>query len=133
MTRRPPRSTRTDTPFPYTTLFRSKAILRAGAYELIARGDVPVGAVVSAYVDVAKAFFDGREAGVAKGPLDAIGKDVRAKGSGLLPPPRAELVPAHRFLARRQQPGRPFSKPRPTVAWHTRGAKFLAPQAPPTP
>ena len=56
-----------------------KAILRAGAYELIARGDVPVGAVVSEYVDVAKAFFDGREAGFANGLLDAIGKDVRAK------------------------------------------------------
>jgi N utilization substance protein B len=34
-----------------------KAILRAGSYELMARGDVPVGAVVSEYVDVAKAFF----------------------------------------------------------------------------
>ena len=54
-----------------------KAILRAGAYELIARGDVPVGAVVSEYVDVAKAFFDAREAGFANGLLDAIGKDVR--------------------------------------------------------
>src|SRR3546814_6672461 len=32
MIRRPPRSTRTDTLFPYTTLFRSvRAILRAGA------------------------------------------------------------------------------------------------------
>ena len=56
-----------------------KAILRAGAYELLARGDVPVGAVVSEYVDVAKAFFDTREAGFANGLLDAIGKDVRAK------------------------------------------------------
>ncbi|WP_077147828.1 transcription antitermination factor NusB [Sphingopyxis sp. KK2] len=56
-----------------------KAILRAGAYELMARGDVPVGAVVSEYVDVAKAFFDTREAGFANGLLDAIGKDVRAK------------------------------------------------------
>src|SRR3546814_10404316 len=54
-----------------------KAILRAGAYELIARGAVPVGAVVSEYVDVAKAFFAGREAGFANGLLDAIGKDVR--------------------------------------------------------
>jgi N utilization substance protein B len=54
-----------------------KAILRAGAYELMARGDVPVGAVVSEYVDVAKAFFDTREAGFANGLLDAIGKDVR--------------------------------------------------------
>ena len=54
-----------------------KAILRAGAYELIARGDVPVGAVVSEYVVVAKAFFDAREAGFANGLLDAIGKDAR--------------------------------------------------------
>ena len=46
----------------------------------LASGDVPVGAVVSEYVDVAKAFFDGREAGFANGLLDAIGKDVRAKG-----------------------------------------------------
>ena len=56
-----------------------KAILRAGAYELMARSDVPVGAVVSEYVDVAKAFFDTREAGFANGLLDAIGKDVRPK------------------------------------------------------
>src|SRR3546814_18815184 len=31
MIRRPPRSTRTDTLFPYTTLFRSPAILERGA------------------------------------------------------------------------------------------------------
>src|SRR3546814_2210503 len=31
MKRRPPRSTRTDTLFPYTTLFRSRAELRAGS------------------------------------------------------------------------------------------------------
>jgi N utilization substance protein B len=54
-----------------------KAILRAGSYELLARTDVPVGAVVSEYVDVAKAFFDAREAGFANGLLDAIGKDAR--------------------------------------------------------
>ncbi|MGL3819613.1 transcription antitermination factor NusB [Sphingopyxis sp. R3-92] len=54
-----------------------KAILRAGSYELLARSDVPIGAVVSEYVDVAKAFFDAREAGFANGLLDAIGKDVR--------------------------------------------------------
>src|SRR3546814_5122141 len=66
-----------------------KAILRAGAYELIARGDVPVGAVVSEYVDVAKAFFDGREAGFANGLLDATGKDVRATGCSVLSAVRA--------------------------------------------
>lgn len=56
-----------------------KAILRAGAYELIAREDVPIGAAVSEYVDVAKAFFSGREPAFANGLLDAIGKAVRAK------------------------------------------------------
>lgn len=54
-----------------------KAILRAGTYELLARHDVPVGAIVSEYVDVAKAFFEGREPAFANGLLDAIGKDVR--------------------------------------------------------
>src|SRR4030095_16889831 len=34
-----------------------RAILRAGAYELIARADVPVGSVISEYVDVAHAFY----------------------------------------------------------------------------
>lgn len=56
-----------------------KAILRAGVYELIAREDVPIGAVVSEYVDVAKAFFSAREPAFANGLLDAIGKQVRAK------------------------------------------------------
>jgi len=55
-----------------------KAILRAGTYELIARPDVPKGAVVNEYVDVAKAFFDAREAGFVNGLLDAIGGEVRA-------------------------------------------------------
>lgn len=54
-----------------------KAILRAGGYELIARADVPTGAVVSEYVDVAKAFFDAREAGFVNGVLDAVARDVR--------------------------------------------------------
>lgn len=54
-----------------------KAILRAGTFELIGRGDVPIGAVVSEYVDVAKAFFSGREPGFANGLLDAVAKDVR--------------------------------------------------------
>src|SRR3546814_14117137 len=35
MIRRPPRSTRTDTLFPYTTLFRSLAILRARAGDYV--------------------------------------------------------------------------------------------------
>src|SRR3546814_10851486 len=37
MIRRPPRSTRTDTPFPYTTLFRSERILFAAIKETLKR------------------------------------------------------------------------------------------------
>ena len=54
-----------------------RAILRSGAYELIARADVPVGSVISEYVDVAHAFYDKRESGFVNGLLDAIAKDVR--------------------------------------------------------
>ena len=52
-------------------------ILRAGAYELIARADVPVGTAISEYVDVAHAFFDEREAKFVNGVLDAVAKNVR--------------------------------------------------------
>ncbi|MFZ5746500.1 MAG: transcription antitermination factor NusB [Pseudomonadota bacterium] len=54
-----------------------RQILRAGAYELIARNDVPTGAVISEYLDVADAFYDRREKGFANGLLDAIAKEVR--------------------------------------------------------
>lgn len=59
-----------------------RAILRAGAYELIARPDVPVGSVISEYVDVAHAFFDKRESGFVNGLLDAIAKEVRPARDG---------------------------------------------------
>ena len=54
-----------------------RQILRAGAYELIARIDVPTGSVISEYVDVAHAFYDKREAAFVNGLLDAIAKEVR--------------------------------------------------------
>jgi N utilization substance protein B len=56
-----------------------RAILRAGAYELMARPDVPVASVISEYVDVAHAFYDKRESGFVNGLLDAIAKEVRLK------------------------------------------------------
>jgi N utilization substance protein B len=55
-----------------------KAILRAGTYELLSRVDVPKGAVISEYVDVAHAFYERREAGFVNGLLDAIAREVRA-------------------------------------------------------
>ena len=54
-----------------------RQILRAGAYELVARIDVPTGSVISEYVDVAKAFYDKRESGFVNGLLDAVAKAVR--------------------------------------------------------
>jgi len=54
-----------------------RAILRAGAYELLARADVPVASIISEYVDVAHAFFDKRESGFVNGLLDAIAKEAR--------------------------------------------------------
>jgi transcription antitermination protein NusB len=54
-----------------------RQILRAGAYELAARIDVPTGSVISEYVDVAHAFYDKREAAFVNGMLDAVAKDVR--------------------------------------------------------
>ena len=55
-----------------------RAILRAGAYELLARSDVPVASVISEYVDVAHAFYDKRESGFVNGLLDSIAKEARA-------------------------------------------------------
>jgi N utilization substance protein B len=54
-----------------------RAILRAGTYELLARADVPVGSVISEYVDVAHAFYDKRESGFVNGLLDAVAKQAR--------------------------------------------------------
>src|SRR5689334_3540370 len=59
-----------------------RAILRAGAYELVARPDVPIASVISEYVDVAHAFYDKRESGFVNGLLDAIAKDARPAKAG---------------------------------------------------
>src|SRR3546814_1758664 len=51
MIRRPPRSTRTDTLFPYTTLFRSEARARFEAAEIVSRPDsVLLPGLVNAHV-----------------------------------------------------------------------------------
>jgi N utilization substance protein B len=55
-----------------------RAILRAGAYELDGRRDVPARVVVSEYVDVAHAFLDGEETGMVNAVLDALARSLRA-------------------------------------------------------
>lgn len=55
-----------------------RQILRAGAYELIARIDVPARAVINEYVELADAFFDGSEPGFVNAVLDRLGRRYRS-------------------------------------------------------
>jgi len=55
-----------------------RAILRAGAYELSRRSDVPTEVVIDEYVELAKSFFEGPEPGFVNGALDAVAQDVRS-------------------------------------------------------
>src|SRR5437588_1632848 len=57
-----------------------RAVLRAGAYELGHRNDVPARVVVSEYVDVARAFVDRDETGLVNAVLDPIAGRFRAGG-----------------------------------------------------
>jgi transcription antitermination protein NusB len=54
-----------------------RAILRAGAYELDHRRDVPARVVVSEYVDVAHAFVDADETGMINAVLDQLARQIR--------------------------------------------------------
>ncbi len=54
-----------------------RAILRAGAFELASRPDVPGRVVISEYVEVAKAFFEEEVPGMVNGVLDALARKLR--------------------------------------------------------
>jgi N utilization substance protein B len=54
-----------------------RAILRAGAYELTERKDVPARVVIAEYVDVAKAFFEDEVPGMVNAVLDALARGMR--------------------------------------------------------
>ena len=67
-----------------------RAVLRAGAYELMARIDVPARVVISEYLDIAHAFFAGKEPGLVNGVLDRIAHvlrpgDLEGGGGGAAP------------------------------------------------
>jgi N utilization substance protein B len=55
-----------------------RAVLRAGAFELDQRSDVPARVVVSEYVDVANAFVDREETGMVNAVLDQLARKLRA-------------------------------------------------------
>lgn len=54
-----------------------RALLRAGAWELIERPDVPREIVIDEYVELAKAFFDEAEAKFVNAALDGVARDAR--------------------------------------------------------
>jgi N utilization substance protein B len=54
-----------------------RAALRAGAYELRSRKDVPARAAIKEYVDVAGAFFGPTESGMVNAVLDKIAREER--------------------------------------------------------
>ena len=56
-----------------------RAIMRAGAYELSGRKDIPARVVVSEYVDIAHAFVDREETGMVNAVLEQIARPFRGE------------------------------------------------------
>ncbi|MQY48496.1 transcription antitermination factor NusB [Rhizobiales bacterium RZME27] len=54
-----------------------RATLRAGTFELIERKDVPVAVIVTEYVEIARAFFEGEEPKIVNAVLDRLAKQLR--------------------------------------------------------
>jgi N utilization substance protein B len=54
-----------------------RAILRAGAFELHGRKDVPARVVIKEYVDVAGAFLEPTESGMINAVLDRVAREAR--------------------------------------------------------
>jgi len=63
-----------------------RATLRAGAFELIARPDVPVKVVIDEYVELSYAFFSGEEPAFVNAALDKLAHRKRAAEFGETPP-----------------------------------------------
>jgi len=55
-----------------------RAVLWAGAYELANRPDIPIEVVINEYVDIAHAFFAGKEPSFVNGVLDRLAREVRS-------------------------------------------------------
>jgi N utilization substance protein B len=58
------------------------ATLRAGAFELTHRQEVPARVVINEYVDVAHAFVGGKEVGMVNGVLDRLAHILRRAEMG---------------------------------------------------
>jgi N utilization substance protein B len=56
-----------------------RAVMRAGAYELDRKRDVPARVIMSEYVGIADAFVDRDETGMVNAVLDQIARQLRAE------------------------------------------------------
>ena len=54
-----------------------RVILRAGAFELSNRLDIPAKVTLAEYVGLVHAFYDDREVGLANGVLDRLARGLR--------------------------------------------------------
>src|SRR3546814_3475990 len=118
MRRRPPRSTRTDTLFPYTTLFRSPELARlspAGVLPALERALRGLRRAVARgnRVDPRRVGGRGRRGGAA---------DQRAAARAPGPAPAGEYDHAHRLVARARALGRPGRARLPALRPVRRGA-----------
>src|SRR4029079_16337743 len=113
-----------------------RAILRAGAYEILSRDDVPARVAISEYVDIAHAFFADEEPKVVNGILDRLGHRERprefaaeGRGDGLGSRPRRGEWPwrvrHHRplFCPARDRPIRAVASRRRRRASPARGSR----------
>src|SRR3546814_2761020 len=120
MIRRPPRSTRTDTLFPYTTLFRS-VLIDVGAagvrFQLHteAEGDAVVGNDRAVEVDLGV----GRE---AEATIRAVEVGIAARGEELLEAGNREFLRSSR--ARPQGRGPDNGAASHTYVFHTKNPKY---------
>jgi N utilization substance protein B len=63
-----------------------RALMRAGAYELVARADVPAKVVIDEYVELARDFFEAEEPKFVNAVLDRVARRKRAAEFGEAPP-----------------------------------------------
>jgi transcription antitermination protein NusB len=61
--------------------FLLRACLRAGAFELAERADVPVKVVINEYVELAYLFFDANEPAFVNAVLDRLAQKLREGGT----------------------------------------------------
>src|SRR3546814_20847689 len=130
MIRRPPRSTRTDTLFPYTTLFRSGDAGRAHQHH-VGRAEVlaEAGLLVEQELVDRMAARQRRAQGVdeiAADPRQRALDDGRVVVAGLAPPMPFQCERA-RVVAPRQAQGTPAEERSPTgrAAWRERRCQYV--------